>query len=264
MRSLPKVIKASEYVSIKNHNIFPSNNGALQTANGQPVLQKNTENENRSIVNQAFEKAQQIMEAAQNYSLNQVKESTQRMNEEAARVMVQSHAEGYSRGLTEGQKGGSKLGYEDGYAQGLKKAEEENQTAMDELAQMIKTVETMKSEILQKYEADLEKLAVAIAEKVIKSQISIDAKVMQSIISNAMDTYENQSWVKIIVSKNTKMLLEKADNSIIQTLREISENVKIEASADMNDGDCTIDMPDRMIDAGVDSQLAKIKHELGL
>jgi len=264
MRSLPKVIKASEYDSMKSNNNFPLNSGALQTENGRSASQKDDEIEDRSIVTQAFQKAQQIMEAAQNYSLNQVKEATQHMNEEAARVLVQSHEEGYSRGLTEGQKGGSKLGYTDGYAQGLKKAADECIVTMDELAHMIETVEVMKAEILRKYEADIENLAVAIAEKVIKSQLTIDSKIMQSIILNAMDIYTNQSWVKIYVSKNSKALLENADNSIIQALREISENVKIEASPEMNDGDCKIDMPNQLIDAGVDTQLAKIKQKIGL
>lgn len=260
---MPKIIKASEYASIRNSIIFPSNNGTLQTKD-KSMLQKDVENENRAIVSQAFQKAQQIMEAAQNYSLNQVKDATRQMNAEAARVLVQSHEDGYSRGMMEGQKGGSILGYTEGYAQGVKKAGEENTATMNELAHMIECVALMKIEILQKYEADIEKLAVTIAEKVINGKLSIDANVMQSIIKHAMDIYTNQSWVKICVSKNMKTLLENADHSIIQALREISENVKIESSADMNDGDCTIDMPDRMLDVGVNTQMARIKQKTGL
>ena len=127
---------------------------------------------------------------------------------------------------------------------------------------MLETVEAQKTEILQKFENDIQKLAFAIAEKVIKKELIIDTLAMQSIIQNALDSYTNQSYLKIFVSKNTKSILVNADNSIIQALREISENVKVEISPNMNDGDCRIDMPDRVIDAGVNTQMTKIEQAL--
>lgn len=256
MRSLPNVIKASECVTVKNGSAFPANNGSTEDLHDQQ----------RKIVSEAFQKAQQIMEAAQNYSMNRVKESTEQMNLEAAQLLVQSREEGYGRGFMEGKREGSELGYREGYEagcqSGLKKTEEENQAAAAELSQMLETVETMKSEILQKYEADIKKLAVAIAEKVIKRELSINEKAMQSIITNAVDSYRNQEWVRILVSKNTKALLQSVDKSIVQALADVSDNIKIEVSSNMNDGDCIIEMPDQMIDAGMNTQMDTIKHAL--
>jgi flagellar biosynthesis/type III secretory pathway protein FliH len=113
MSSLPNIIKASEYVTIKNGSAFPANNKALKTVNDQ--LRELEEEQrkaqhNQIVVDKALQEAQQLMEAAQNYSINTVKETTQRMNEEAAQVWAQSHEEGYQKGLSEGQKGGSELG----------------------------------------------------------------------------------------------------------------------------------------------------------
>jgi len=265
MRSLPNIIKASEYVSIKNGTAFPANNRSSRTVNDhlweQDEALKKAQDD-QTVVDKAHQEAQQLMDAAQNYSMNKVKETTQRMNEEAAQVWAQSHQEGYQKGLSEGQKGGTELGYKDGYEQGVKKAEEENEATLKELTDMLETVETLKTEILQKFEDDIKKLAFAIAEKVIKKELSIDTQAMQSIIQNAVDSYTNQSYLKIFVSKNTKSILVNADNSIIQALREISENVKIEVSPNMTDSDCKIDMPDRVIDAGVDTQMTKIEQAL--
>nr|WP_319488412.1 FliH/SctL family protein [uncultured Caproiciproducens sp.] len=252
------VIKASEYVSVKNGSAFPSNNVNLQDSSYESS--QGAQDQHRKIVNEAFQKAQQIMEAAQNYSMNKVKESTQQMNQEAAQVLVQSREDGYRRGLLEGEKDGRELGYKDG----LKNAEEENQAVAAELSGMLETVETMKCEILRKYEEDIKKLAVAIAEKVIKRELSIDEKAMQSIITNAVDSYRNQEWIRILVSKNTKTLLQSVDKSIVQALSDVSDNIKIEVSPDMDDGDCTIEMPDQMIDAGVNTQIDKIKHVLDM
>ena len=264
MRLLPNVIKASECVTVKNGSVFPANNVSVQNVpNATP---ENIHDQQRQIVSEAFQKAQQIMEAAQNYSMNRVKESTEQMNLEAAQLLVQSREEGYGRGFMEGKREGSELGYREGYEagcqSGLKKAEEENQAAASELSQMMETVETMKSEILQKFEADIQKLAVAIAEKVIKRELSMNEKAMQSIITNAVDSYRNQEWVRIQVSKNTKTLLQGVDKSIVQALCDVSDNIKIEVSSNLNDGDCIIEMPDQMIDAGMNTQMDTIKHAL--
>lgn len=262
MRLLPNVIKASQYVTVKNGTAFPANNGSVPKVPDPPL----EEDQHRKIVNEAFQKAQQIIEAAQNYTVNKVRESTQQMNQEAAQVLVQSREEGYGRGFAEGKKEGRELGYRDGYEEGcragLQKAEEENRAAAEELSGMLDIVETGKAEILQRYEADLKKLAVSIAEKVIRRELSMNEKAMQSIIVNAVDAYRNQEWVRIFVSKNTKTLLQKVDKSIVEALSDVSDSIKIEVSPDMDDGDCIIEMPDRMVDAGVNTQTEKIKQAL--
>ncbi|WP_167875127.1 FliH/SctL family protein [Caproiciproducens galactitolivorans] len=257
---MPKIIKASEYVTIKNGNAFPSNNSSLKKPSEAKAAKPDPEEEHRAILNHAFQKAQQIMEAAQNYSANKVKESTERMNGEAALLMARSREEGYRKGFAEGRTKGSEQGYREGYQDGFQKAENDNKAVLDELSGMLETVEARKEEILQRFESDITRLSLAIAEKIIKKEISLDAKAIQSIIIKAIDSYRNQEWVRIYVSPNTKTLL--ADTTLIKDLQEVSDNVKIEASAEMKDGDCKIEMPNQMIDAGVDTQLNNIKNEL--
>lgn len=263
MRLLRKIIKASEYVTMKNGSAFPSNDRNLKPE----ILSAddyNKQENHRTVVKEAFDKAKQIMEAAQEYSINQVKESTQKMNEESAQILRESQEDGYSKGFAKGREEGTKVGYKEGYEDGFSKAQDENQEVLNELSEMIKTVETVKADIIKKYEEDIKKLSLEIAEKVIKREISIDEKAMQSIIINTMDSFRNEEWIRIIVSKNTKSVLMDADKSIIKALQDVSNNIKIEASPEMKDGDCTIDMPDRMIDAGVDTQLKNIKQQLQL
>lgn len=266
MRSLPNIIKASEYVIMKNGSAFPANSKA-PNAEDNPLSTPEQQacdlrEEQRNIVDSAKLEAQQLIEAAQTYSLNKMREITQQINEESAQVRARSHEDGYAKGLSEGRKAGEEQGYQQGYEEGVKKAQEENREVLEELTAMLSAVEEMKADVLQKFQDELKKLAVAIAEKVIKKELSLDAQVMQEIIKKAMDDYVNQSWIKIIVSKDTKSQLVDADHSIIDALRDISENVRIEASPDMKDGDCIIDLPDSMIDAGVETQMTKIKQAL--
>jgi flagellar assembly protein FliH len=263
---LPNVIKASEYVSVKNGNAFPANNKAAGTKDSSSEQMKEgergTQEQHLSIVDSAKLEAQQIIDAAQAYSMNKVREATQQMNGEATQVWAKSHEDGYQKGFNEGQTAGWELGYKDGYEEGVLNAKAENQAVLDELISMIASVETMKAEILQKFQNDIKKLAAAIAEKVIRKELSVDAQAMHEIIKHAVDNYVNQDWIKIIVSKDTKLQLLNADQSIIDALRDISENIRIEASADLKNGDCMIDLPNSMVDAGVDTQMAKIKQAL--
>jgi flagellar assembly protein FliH len=85
---------------------------------------------------------------------------------------------------------------------------------------------------------------------------------LHSIIQNAVDSYRNQAWVRIYVSGDTANLLTKADASIAQELKTVSDHVKVVVTTGISDESCVIEMPDQVIDAGVDTQLKKIKSAL--
>jgi flagellar biosynthesis/type III secretory pathway protein FliH len=263
---LPSIIKASQYGDVKNEGISAGNPANLPKASSGRVIKPDARDQHQAIVNDAFQKAKNIVDAAQNYSLNQLKESTMRMNEECAQMKIRSYEDGYIQGLAEGKKEGHELGYQ----QGLKIAEDEireknreaSEKALNEINRMLETIENKKSEILDKFEADLGKLAVTIAQKIVKRELSTDDNTMQSIIQNVLESYRDQAWVKISVSPTTAELLTRADCTIAQALQEVSNSVKIVAMPEMNNGDCQIDLPDRLIDAGIDTQMNQIKAAL--
>ena len=256
------IIKASQYDEMRSGDALNEPPNHLFQSSSDPMTKREVRDQHQAIVNDAFKKAKNIVEAAQTYSLNQLKESTMRLNEECAQMKVRSYEEGYDRGLAEGKTEGAALGYQSGFEEGLTKANQENKAIKDELSQMLETLEKKKTEILNQFEGDLERLAVTIAQKIIIKELSIDETAMQSIILNAMESYRNQEWVRIRVSPNTAELLMKSDRNMMQVLREISDNVKIVSSPEMKDGDCQIDLPDRLIDAGADTQMSSIKAAL--
>jgi flagellar assembly protein FliH len=274
MRLLLNIIKASQYNEMKSKNTLTEESDSPQLSSAD-LTKNQVRDRHQEIVNEAFKKAKDIVDAAQNYSMNQLKESTMRMNEECAQMRVRSYEDGYSQGLAEGKAEGNDLGYRAGYEEGLKITEEENEKLksvmkqanedkLNELSQMLNAVECKKTEILNQFEADIQNLAITIAQKVIKKELSTDEKAMQAIILDVMESYRNQEWVKISVSPNTVEQLTKADSNIVQVLKEFSNNVKIVPSPEMKEGDCQIDLPDRLIDAGTDTQMDRIKAALKL
>ncbi len=247
MRLLNKVIKASQYTSLsaepEAQKIQP------KAAAGEKV---------KSVLDQAFEKANKIVESAENYRASQMQECNRRADEELQDAKKQGHEAGFARGRKEGKEAGMRQGL----AEGAQKAEAENRKTLHELDEMIQSVEKSKTEILSKFESGLQDLAVTIARAIVKKELAIDPKTLHSIIQNAVDSYRNQAWVRIYVSGKTADLLTKADLSIAQELQSVSDRVKVVVTPEFSEESCVIETPDQVIDAGLDTQLEKIKSAL--
>lgn len=262
---MSSIIKGSQYDTINDaiplivRHEFKKNEAEQSDITQNPG---SLQEQSKLILSSAFEKAKQIMDAAKSYSQTQIREATERMNQECVQMKRQSHDEGYALGMIEGRNAGKAAGYREGYEEGLQKSASDNQQAANELSNMIAAVENSKAEILERYAADLESLSVAIAQKIMKKELTLDDEAMQAIIQNAVDSYRNQEWVRICVSKNMADILLKADRNIAEVLKDVSNNVKVVVSPEMEDGDCIIDMPEQMIDCGVDTQIRNVQDAL--
>lgn len=219
--------------------------------------------DSRGVIGDAFDKAKEIIDAAEAYKANAIREATEKMNEECSKLKVKSREEGLALGKLEGKKIGEEEGYKSGYNDGLEKAEEENRFIVAELERMISDVQDAKKFIAQKYEDDLQNLAVAIAKKIVNAELEVNGDVISNIIKGAVSDYYNQEWVTITVSEKTADKIEQIDKSIIRELKRVSGNVKIIASPQAEDGDCFIELPEVAIDASVDAQLLSIADAIG-
>ncbi len=225
----------------------------------QPQGDPPEEKQAGAVLAEASEKAKKILESAQAYSARLKQEAGEQMSREAASVRKRAYDEGYAQGMERGKSDGLKAGRRSGDAEGRRDAAAENRKNVQELERMIEVVEQSKTQILQDFKGDLQDLAVAIAKAILKRELETDEKTMGTIIQNAMDAYRNQGWVRIYVPGETAAVLTKADNNIVKALQDVSENIKVVPTDGMEEGACIIEMPDQLIDAGVDSQLRKIK-----
>lgn len=265
MRSLLNIIKASQV----DAEILPAKEKEDVRPPADPaelptVPEVTPQEQHHAIVNDALNKAKNIVEAAQNYSLQQLRDSAVRMNEECAQRKLQGYRQGFVQGEKEGKLKGRDDGYTEGYAQGAKQARQEVQATLDELTQMIGVVEQKGSELFARYESDLQSLAVAIAQKIIRRELIEDPSAIRSILQSVLSAYRDVAWVTITVSEGTAAKMAEMEPGIVKALQEVSKNIKIAGSPNMKEGDCVIDLPDRRIDAGIDSQMSRVKMVLGL
>ncbi len=157
-----------------------------------------------------------------------------------------------------------KKGYDEGYEAGEIRISEalhaQSEARMCELAEMLEKVEESKEEIISKYEDNLSKLAIEIAEKIIRQKIDSNDNVISGIIRGAIKDYKNAEWIKVYISERDDSEQIKADKDLIKELEGISKDVKFEVSDDLRQGSVIVEMPDGLVDASVDTQLKNFKE----
>jgi flagellar assembly protein FliH len=229
---------------------------------GRRAAREQWQREARQIIEEAFLKAKQIVDSAQQFSAEKMRETRETAAQEIAEAKKRGYTDGYAQGSEQGRKEGTQAGYRAGFEQGEKKAEADNRKTLEELSLMIEAVEKSKTKILQKFEDDLIDLSTAMAKAIVKQELHSDERTMRNIIVAAMEEYRHQEWVRIYVPEKTASVLLKVDGGIAAALSEISDNVKVVVAPKMADGACIIETPDQVIDAGIDSQLAKIRQAI--
>ena len=229
-----------------------------------------------AAIRDALEQARNIVESARQYSMSRMREAAARMNEECVRMKISSYEEGYSSGVKQGRKDGEEAGraegyregYQEGCREGEKKGREEilaaDRQRQEEIRALLETMEEEKEKTLEKFEAGIENLSFEIAQKVIRREVEREDTAVRTIVSAVLEAYRNQEWVKIRVSPNVAELLVQADSGWIDSMKEVSGNIRIIPCPEMKDGDCRVELPDRLVDAGVDTQMDRIREALEL
>lgn len=273
MSSLPNVIKASQYTNSGVREVKLSELASSQRHNdaaGVPAVRGDAGQSQEAILQEALEQAKNIVENARSYTMNQLRESTAQMNEEASRIRAAGYQEGFSKGSAEGFEKGHSEGYEKGYEQGLQEGreagiqelQEQSDRQREQITRLIEDLEQSKLQILEEFRSGIEALSMQIARKVLHQEVS-DGIAVPAIVSGVLEEYHDQEWACIHVSPKAAELLQ-ADPQLMERLQSVSKNLRIVPSASLEDSDCQIDLPDRQLDAGVETQLKEISYELHL
>lgn len=206
-------------------------------------------NQREIILKEANDEALKIVNTAKRNAQNDIAECKKK---------------GYEEGYTAGMEVGKNKGYTEGYEIGRVKASEEIQNQVDsklaELIEMLSKVEYEKEEMISKYEEGLTKLALDISEKIIKQKINNDSNVVASIVKSAIKDFRNVEWIKIYISAKDDVIKIQADKDLINELNKISSDVKFEILEDLNEGSAIIETSEEIIDTSIETQLKNLKE----
>jgi flagellar assembly protein FliH len=176
----------------------------------------------------------------------------------------QKKTAGYEKGYNGGVEAGKKQGYVEGYKIGKEEItdvlQKQNESVLNEIAQMLEKIETEKKSIILQYEKNLTKLSIDIAEKIIRHKIHSEDYTVVSIIEGVIKDYRNVEWIKIYISDKDDAIAVQADKKLINELNKISDDVKIEVSEEIEEGGAIVETPDGIVDAGINTQLKNLKE----
>ncbi len=250
---MSKIIKSS-YVIIQNPNNTQDSSKYVNPIGGNlnstDYIVGEAYTEKEKILKEALEESKLIINSANEYKNNMLLTVSQEMEEHRKK--------GFDSGYNEGYEKGKYLGFEEGKALAEKEINKKNENLIAELCRQIYTVEESKDELIKRYEKDLIKLSVDIAEKIIRTKISQNDEIIKDILANAIKDYRNVEWLKIYLSSNDYITIS-TDKNIMQKLSQISEHVALEVISDAEDGELIIETSENLIDLGVNTQLSNLK-----
>jgi len=243
MRSLPKIFKDSDVV-LENHCLIldseTKDETSLENYNTIPYdmnLKKNTE-----ALWQARLKAQKIIENANGQAKKIIQNAGQKVQTEMERAQ--------------------KVGYEKGFALGKEKAEENMQSGVDELLDIIKSMEEAKQSILQRCENELKDLALNIAKRIIDTELEKHDSLFLSLYKSAIKQHNEPKWLKVTVSQcEAEFATSNAD--LLLSMSKGAQDIKFTILENAVRGTCIVETPLSITDASVETQLHKLEEAFG-
>ncbi|MDW5298749.1 MAG: FliH/SctL family protein [Sedimentibacter sp.] len=206
-------------------------------------------NQREIILKEANEEALKIINAAK-----------RNVQTEIAELKKRGFEEGYNAGMEIGKNKGYEEGYELGKLKITEKLNKQNKTKEKEITNMLEEIENKKENIISTYERGLSKLAIDIAEKIIRQKIELQGNIVTRIIESVIKDYRNEEWVKVYISSKDDAKSIRADKDLIQSLSKISNDVKIEVSEELEEGSAIVETPEGIVDASIITQLNNLKE----
>lgn len=190
-------------------------------------------------------------------SLIQAEKILDTARREAEVIKQKAEEEGYESGRQRGYDDG----YQDGLEQGLNVYQEKERELEGQVKAYIEDVQVEKDKTLEAYMDDLKEIALTIGEKIVKTSLRSDARVVERMIIAATGKLRKSEWAKIYVgSMEGDGTDVKADPGFLQELSHLSDNVKIIVMEDTEPGTCIVERPDEIIDVSVGTQLESIRE----
>lgn len=205
---------------------------------------------------------QKVREQAEDISKELIDKAREKSQEKAKELCENAENEGREKGYQEGYNEGYSKGYIEAYEKGLKAINQDCDRLLCEIQAGIELFKEEKRLIQEKHLEGMKELAVAIAEKVIAMNLESQSEVIKQMIVTALDNAKATQWIKIHISGFDAERYFEIEQELLESIRHISDFVKVEVVEGADSGTCIIEMPDKIIDASVNTQISNIKGML--
>jgi flagellar assembly protein FliH len=205
-------------------------------------------NQREIIIKEANDEAIKIINSAKRNSLSEI-----------TQLKDKGYEDGYNAGFEIGKNKGFEEGYKEAYLKVSEELTKQNENKIKELVEMLEIIEKDKQNIIFEYKDNIARLSIDIAEKIIKKKFDPNDNDVNSIIVNLIRDYKNVEWVKIYISDKDVAKHIEADRSLINEIKKVAKDVKIESLKELDEGSLIIETPDNIVDASINTQLKNLR-----
>lgn len=173
----------------------------------------------------------------------------QKVLEHVTQIQKQAYDEGFL------------LGKDEGYAAALEKRNSEINRGLQDLSDVLQSVQNLKPDLILHNESHILHLIYQIAEKLAYDHIEQKPEIVLEVIRRAIHTAQAEEEVTVLVAPEQIEFLEKYKNSDNENY-EFLENVRLQASDQIQPGGCIVETNYGAVDAGIEERFKKIWNEL--
>ncbi len=146
-------------------------------------------------------------------------------------------------------------GYQQGQQETARKLEAPLREAVDRLATQIEELAQLRRRLRHEAEKQLVSLAVAIARRVLRRELTADPGAILGIVKAALEQVDAREVLRIRVHPDDVPLLERSLDS-----RRFPDKLEIVADRDLERGGVVVETERGSLDASVETQLAEIER----
>jgi flagellar assembly protein FliH len=148
-------------------------------------------------------------------------------------------------------------GYADGKEEGLKAAEEQTKGYLERLATLAKQAVIDREAMIRSAERELATLALEVASKVIRREVSCDPTVVLNVVEAALEKVGSTDSVKIVVHPEDAELVREKWAEMKGSVA-FGPNWEVVADEWVERGGCLIETKNGTVDSRLEAQIAEI------
>jgi flagellar assembly protein FliH len=147
-------------------------------------------------------------------------------------------------------------GFREGEAAGRSPAAVEAQPALEKLARSIEEIARLRPRLLRESEAELVELAMGIARRILRRELSVDAEALQGLVKGALEKLSAREICRIRAHPE----LEPGIRRCLE--RESQSGIQVIGDATLERGGILVETSRGKLDASLETQLAEIGRGL--
>jgi flagellar assembly protein FliH len=221
---------------------------------------RDIEEDRRRIVAAAESDAAEVRKLAHEI-LEQAKTMLTRVREQADAIMAEAEKRGYEKGRAEGLSKGREEGKLDAYEAEARSVREQTGPLANRLARIATAIENERSNNLAHLQRDLLQCAIAVAKKIVRREVSLDADVIKNNLAKAIELSAEKSEIRVRLNPSDVGIIEEYVPKMKSTFSRL-KSIHLVPDMNVSQGGCIVQSRGGEVDARIETQFEEIERQL--